>query len=182
MSSGRLYKKSKKIFGGLKNPPYICIKQNEMTASVHTTERIDQRLEALTNVDVKVESTTANYTKVGTISISDSFKQQVKNKLEAISALKTSSRKSYAFMLGQLQMSLTKFNSEADKQSSKGKQLVASVHNSRGESQGTMYYAIVRDGVITTTCLVKPYTSVGNGIADKLRVDAVIKNIKKFRG
>ena len=79
-------------------------------------------------------------------------------------------------------MSVTKFDSEADKLSAKGKQLVASIHNSRGESQGTAYYAIVRDGVITTTCLVKPYTSVGNGIADKLRVDAVIKNLKKFRG
>jgi len=153
-----------------------------MTVTNHTNERIEQRLEALTSVDVKVESTTANYTKVGTIAISDSFKEQVKTKLEAISALKTRSNKSYAFMLGQLQMSLTKFDSEADKQSAKGKQLVASVHNSRGESQGTMYYAIVRDGVITTTCLVKPYTSVGNGLADKLRVDAVIKNINKFRG
>lgn len=153
-----------------------------MTVTNHTNERIEQRLEALTSVDVKVESTTAKYTKVGTMSISDSFKQQVKDKLDAISGLKTSSRKSYAFMLGQLQMSLTKFDSEADKQSSKGKQLVASVHNSRGESQGTMYYAIVRDGVVTTTCLVKPYTSVGNGLSDKLRVDAVIKNIKKFRG
>lgn len=153
-----------------------------MTVTNHTNERIEQRLEALTSVDVKVESTTANYTKVGTIEISDSFKEQVKTKLEAISALKTRSNKSYAFMLGQLQMSLTKFDSESDKQSAKGKQLVASVHNSRGESQGTMYYAIVRDGVITTTCLVKPYTSVGNGLADKLRVDAVIKNINKFRG
>ena len=153
-----------------------------MTVTNHTNERIEQRLEALTSVDVKVESTTANYNKVGTIAISDSFKEQVKAKLEAISALKTRSNKSYAFMLGQLQMSLTKFDSEADKQSAKGKQLVASVHNSRGESQGTMYYAIVRDGVITTTCLVKPYTSVGNGLADKLRVDAVIKNINKFRG
>lgn len=153
-----------------------------MTVANHTNERIEQRLEALTSVDVKVESTTANYAKVGTIAISDSFKEQVKTKLEAISALKTRSNKSYAFMLGQLQMSLTKFDSEADKQSSRGKQLVASIHNSRGESQGTMYYAIVRDGVITTTCLVKPYTSVGNGLADKLRVDAVIKNVNKFRG
>lgn len=153
-----------------------------MTVTNHTNERIEQRLEALASVDVKVESTTANYTKVGTIVISDNFKEQVKTKLEAISALKTRSNKSYAFMLGQLQMSLTKFDSEADKQSAKGKQLVASVHNSRGESQGTMYYAIVRDGVVTTTCLVKPYTSVGNGLADKLRVDAVIKNINKFRG
>jgi len=153
-----------------------------MTTSVHTNERIEQRLEALASVDVKVESTTANYTKVGTIAISKSFKEQVKAKLEAISGLKTRSNKSYAFMLGQLQMSLTKFDSESDKQSAKGKQLVASVHNSRGESQGTMYYAIVRGGVITTTCLVKPYTSLGNGLADKLRVDAVIKNVNKFRG
>ena len=153
-----------------------------MTTSVHTSERIEERLEALTSVDVKVETSTAIYTKVGTIAISDSFKAQVNAKLEAISALKMRPNKSYAFMLGQLQMSVTKFDSEADKLSAKGKQLVASIHNSRGESQGTAYYAIVRDNVVTTTCLVKPYTSVGNGIADKLRVDAVIKNLKKFRG
>lgn len=169
----------------MKNPPYICTnKMKDMTVTNHTSERIEQRLEALSGLEVKVESSkeVGKYLKVGTLPLTDSFKQQVKDKLEAIRTLKTRSNKSYAFMLGQLQMSLTKFDSEADKASAKGKQLVASIHNSRGESQGTMYYAIVRDGVVTTTCLVKPYTSVGNGLADKLRVDAVIKNLKKFRG
>ena len=65
-----------------------------MTTSAHTSERIEERLEALTSVDVKVETTTANYTKVGTIAISDSFKAQVNDKLEAISALKMSPNKS----------------------------------------------------------------------------------------
>lgn len=155
-----------------------------MTTSVHTSERIEERLEALRGLEVKVESSreVGKYLKVGTIPLTDSFKSQVKEKLEAISALKMRSNKSYAFMLGQLQMSTTIFHGESSKLTAKGKQLVASIHNIRGESQGTAYYAIVRDNVVTTTCLVKPYTSVGNGIADKLRVDAVIKNLKKFRG
>lgn len=146
----------------------------------HFSERLDQRILTQTELPVSYETTTGVYTKVGTIKINDLIKTQIKEVITNIEKTNFPTNKDYAVKVTQFPLSTTKFDSEATKLQSYGKQLVVSLTNDEGESNGNEIYCIVRGGNITTFCFVKSYTGYGN-LETKLRVDAIIKNLKNLK-
>jgi hypothetical protein len=125
----------------------------------HFTERLDQRILTQSELPVSYETTTGNYTKVGTIKLNDLIKNQIKEIVTNIEQTNFPANKDYGIKVTQLVVSLTDDN---------------------GESNGNEIYCIVRGGNITTFCFVKSYTGYGN-LETKLRVDAIIKNLKNFK-
>lgn len=146
----------------------------------HFTERLDQRILTQSELPVSYETTTGVYTKVGTIKLNDLIKNQIKQIVADIEKTNFPTNKDYAIKVTQFPLATTKFDSEASKSESYGKQLVVSLTNDEGESNGNEIYCIVRGGNITTFCFVKSYTGYGN-LETKLRVDAIIKNLKNFK-
>lgn len=146
----------------------------------HFTERLDQRILTQSELSVSYETTTGNYTKVGTIKINDLIKNQIKQIVNDIENTNFPTNKDYAIKVTQFPLSTTKFDSETSKSESYGKQLVVTLTNDEGESNGNEIYCVVRGGVITTFCFVKSYTGYGN-LETKLRVDAIIKNLKNLK-
>ncbi len=146
----------------------------------HFSERLDQRILSQSELDVSYETTIGNYTKVGTIKISDLIKNQIKQIVTDIENTNFPTNKDYAIKVTQFPLSTTKFDSEVLKSELYGKQLVVSLTNDEGESNGNEIYCIVRGGNITTFCFVKSYTGYGN-LETKLRVDAIIKNLKNLK-
>ena len=149
----------------------------------HYKERLDQRINSVSSLDVSYETGNHNYTKVGTTKVSDQFKSNIQNIVEKINNTDFGTRKDYAVKVAQfpLNAATVKFNTPADRLAAQGKVLVANVHTAQGESNGNEMYCIIRGGKITTFCFVKSYTGNQNGLAGKLRVDAVIKNLKNFK-
>ena len=146
----------------------------------HFTERLDQRILTQSELPVSYETTTGNYKKVGTIKINDLIKNQIIQTVTDIENINFPTNKDYGIKVTQFPLSITKFDSEISKSESYGKQLVVSLTNDEGESNGNEIYCIVRGGNITTFCFVKSYTGYGN-LETKLRVDAIIKNLKNFK-
>ncbi len=146
----------------------------------HFSERLDQRILSQSELDVSYETTIGNYTKVGTIKINDLIKNQIKQIVTDIENTNFPTNKDYAIKVTQFPLSTTKFDSEVLKSELYGKQLVVSLTNDEGESNGNEIYCIVRGGNITTFCFVKSYTGYGN-LETKLRVDAIIKNLKNLK-
>ncbi len=146
----------------------------------HFSERLDQRILSQSELPVSYETTIGNYTKVGTIKINDLIKNQIKQIVTDIENTNFPTNKDYAIKVTQFPLSTTKFDSEVLKSESYGKQLVVSLTNDEGESNGNEIYCIVRGGNITTFCFVKSYTGYGN-LETKLRVDAIIKNLKNLK-
>ena len=146
----------------------------------HFTERLDQRILKQTELPVSYETSTGVYKEVGTIKISDLIKNQIKDIVNSIENTNFGVKKDYAIRVTQFPLSTTKFHSEETKKESYGKQLVVSLTNDEGESNGNEIYCIVRSGTITTFCFVKSYTGF-NSLETKLRVDGIIKNLKNFK-
>jgi hypothetical protein len=152
-----------------------------MTTTIHNQERIEQRLSFGASMEVKVETTRGNYTTVGTTIINNLQVGQIKQTLSKIDNTDFG-KKDYAIKITQfaLNNNTVKFNSEESKALAQGKQMVVSVVNSKGESNGNEVYAIVRNNTIVTTCFVKSYTGFNN-LEAKLRVDGLIKKLKNFK-
>jgi hypothetical protein len=152
-----------------------------MTTTIHNQERIEQRLSFGASMEVKVETTRGNYTTVGTTTINNLQVGQIKQTLSKIDNTDFG-KKDYAIKITQfaLNNNTVKFNSEESKALAQGKQMVVSVVNSKGESNGNEVYAIVRNNTVVTTCFVKSYTGFNN-LEDKLRVDGLIKKLKNFK-
>lgn len=149
----------------------------------HYQERLEQRITSATSLDVSYETGSHNYNKVGTTKVSDQFKSNIADTITRINNTDFGTRKDYAVKVAQfpLNAATVKFNTPADRIAAQGKMLVANVNTAQGESNGNEMYCIIRGGKITTFCFVKSYTSNQNGLAGKLRVDAVIKNLKNFK-
>ena len=152
-----------------------------MTTTVHNQERIEQRLSFGASMEVKVETTKGNYTTVGTTTINNLQVGQIKDTLNKIDSTDFGKR-DYAVKVTQfaLNNNTVKFNSEESKALAQGKQMVVSVVNSKGESNGNEVYAIIRNNTVVTTCFVKSYTGFNN-LEAKLRVDGLIKKLKNFK-
>lgn len=152
-----------------------------MTTTIHNQERIEQRLSFGASMEVKVETTKGNYTTVGTTIINNLQVGQIKQTLSKIDNTDFG-KKDYAIKITQfaLNNNTVKFNSEESKALAQGKQMVVSVVNYKGESNGNEVYAIVRNNTIVTTCFVKSYTGFNN-LEAKLRVDGLIKKLKNFK-
>ncbi len=151
----------------------------------HYQERLDQRINLITSLTVSYESreSVGRYNRVGTIKVSDTMKLQINNTVKQIESTSFNKNSDYAVKVTQLPLNnnTVQFDSEESKNSAKGKNLVASVVDGKGESNGNEIYAIIRGGVITTFCFVKSYTGNQNGLLGKLRVDGIIKKIKNYK-
>lgn len=148
----------------------------------HFKQRLEERILNNTEINISVEGSNYNYQKVGTMKVTDLFKKMVTDKVNQIENTNFRQNKSFGVLVSQMGITsnLVKFDNEEIKKSIIGKTLVASVVTNNGESNGNQLYCIVRDNKISTFCLVKSYTSF-NSLADKLRVDAIIKNVKKYK-
>ena len=148
----------------------------------HFKQRLEERILNNTELDISVEGSNYNYQKVGTMKVTDLFKKMVSDKVSQIEKTNFRQNKSFGVLVSQMGITpnLVKFDNEEIKKAITGKTLVASVVTNNGESNGNQLYCIVRDNKICTFCLVKSYTNF-NSLADKLRVDAIIKNIKKYK-
>ena len=147
----------------------------------HFTERLDQRILSQSELAVSYETDIVGvYKEVGTIKISDLIKNQIKEMVGKIQNTDFGTKKDYAIKVTQFPLSTSKFHNELVKRESIGKQLVVSLTNEEGESNGNEIYCIVRGNSITTFCFVKSYTGFNN-LEDKLRVDGIIKNLKNFK-
>lgn len=150
----------------------------------HFKDRLLQRITSQTSLTVSYENreSAKRYSEVGTIKIGDSFKAQISSTVERIENTDFNTRKDYAVKVGQfpLNSATVKFNTNNDRINAQGKNLVASIVTSDGESNGNEIYCIIRGGEITTFCFVKSYSGFSS-LADKLRVDAVIKNLSKYK-
>lgn len=147
----------------------------------HFAERLDQRILSQTELDVCFETSTGVYTKVGTTKVSDLIKNQISTLVNKIDSMDFGNG-DYAVKVHQfgLNNATVKFSSTHASREAQGKRLVASVRTSNGESNGNEIYCIVRGGKIATFCFVKSYTGFNN-LAQKLRVDGIIKNLKNFK-
>ena len=126
----------------------------------HAAERLAQRVLNVETLDVVKETSTANYTKIGTLNLDNLIKTTITNKVEQIRN-KDFGNRDYAVLVHNF-----------------GK--VVSLNDSEGESNGDSLYAIVRSNEIYTMCFVKSYTGF-NSLEDKLRVDGVVKKLKNFK-
>ena len=149
---------------------------------IHFKQRLEERILNNTELTISVEGSNYQYNKVGTMKVTDLFKKMVTDKVNQIDNTKFRTGKDFGVLVSQMGITpnLVKFDNEEIKRAVTGKTLVASVNTNNGESNGNQLYCIVRDNKITTFCLVKSYTCFNN-LADKLRVDAIIKNIKKYK-
>ena len=148
----------------------------------HFKQRLEERILNNTEINISVEGSNYQYNKVGTMKVSDLFKKMVTDKVNQIESTNFKSGKSFGVLVSQMGITsnLVKFDNEQIKRAITGKTLVASVVTNNGESNGNQLYCIVRDNKITTFCLVKSYTNF-NSLTAKLRVDAIIKNVKKYK-
>ena len=148
----------------------------------HFRQRLEERILNNTELIISVEGSNYQYNKVGSMKVTDLFKRMVTDKVKQIENTNFRQNKSFGVLVSQMGITpnLVKFDNEDLRKSVTGKTLVASVVTNNGESNGNQLYCIVRDNKITTFCLVKSYTCFNN-LADKLRVDAIIKNVKKYK-
>lgn len=121
----------------------------------HYTERLDQRILSQSELIVSYETTTGVYTKVGTIKLNDLIKNQITEMVTNIEKTNFPTNRDYAIKVTQFPLSITKFDSEISKSESYGKQLVVSLTNDEGESNGNEIYCIVRGGNITISKLYR---------------------------
>lgn len=147
----------------------------------HSTQRLHERILSQSSINIKFETSTGNYTKVGDMKVTDLFKKNVTDKIERINNTNFKG-KDVAVLVSQMGINnnLINFDSKDAEMASKGKKLVASVVTSKGESNGDQLYAIVRGNKITTICMVKSYSGFKN-LAQKLRVNFVVKNLNKLK-
>ena len=147
----------------------------------HAKQRLEQRILSQNTIDVRFETSTGNYTKVGVMKITDLFKSNVQSKTERINNTNFKG-KDVAVLISQMGINnnVVQFDSKESEMASKGQKLVASVVDSRGESNGDVLYAIIRNNKHITTCMVKSYSGF-KSLADKLRVQFVVKNLKNFK-
>lgn len=147
----------------------------------HYEDRLQQRILGNESLDISIETTTGNYTKVGTMKITDLFKKQVTDKVSKIETTNFKN-KDVAVLVSQMGINsnLVSFLNDDAKKLASTKTMVASVNTSNGESNGNQLYCIVRGNNITTFCLVKSYTGFNN-LAQKLRVNGIVKNLKNFK-
>ena len=149
---------------------------------IHFKQRLEERILNNTEINISVEGSNYQYKKVGTMKVTDLFKKLVTDKVNQIENTNFAQNKSFGVLVSQMGITpnLVKFDNEEIKKAITGKTLVASVVTNNGESNGNQLFCIVRDNKICTFCLVKSYTNF-NSLADKLRVNAIIKNIKKYK-
>lgn len=127
----------------------------------HAEDRLIQRILSKDSLNIVKETSTANYNKIGEFKLTDLIKEQIVSKVDEVHAKDFGNRKDYAVLIRNF-----------------GK--VVSLHDSQGESNGDSLYAIVRGNNIATICFVKSYSGF-SGLEQKLRVDAIIKNLNKFK-
>ncbi len=147
----------------------------------HYKQRLEERILNNTEFNISVEGQTGVYQKVGTMKVTDLFKNMVTSKITQIENTNFGN-KDFGVLVSQMGINsnLVNFDSDTLKEVSKGKNLVASIITNNGESNGNQLYCIVRNNTICTFCLVKSYSGF-NSLADKLRVSSIIKNLNKFK-
>jgi hypothetical protein len=127
----------------------------------HASQRLIERIVSQNTLDIVKEGSTASYTKVGEYNLTQLVKDQIVSKVESIKSMDFGNR-DYGVLVHNF-----------------GK--VVRTPDMKSESNGDSLYAIVRNNEIFTICFVKSYTGFQNGLEGKLRVDAIIKKLSKFK-
>jgi len=146
---------------------------NEVAVDEHAGLRLKQRLMSLRNYEVGFEVERGQYVSVGTYPIPDEVKNSIMIKIDILRAKNFPKNKDFGVKLDAVPINIQKINfyDGFNLQSIKGKNLVLIPGES--ESNGNIYFAIIRNNIMTTVMLMKNYITIDR---EKLRVDYVVTN------
>lgn len=152
----------------------------EAFASDHYIERIYDRFlnQSILKVGYEIEGSRGTYDAVGTYTLSDETKAQIRANAQLVENYLFPKNKSYGVKIADIIIDKNKvgYIDEAAKNASKNKTLV--FLDEKTESNGNVVYAIVREGQLKTIYFAKSYVVQD---AAKMRVDVIIKNLDVLR-
>ncbi len=157
---------------------YIRQTLQEAIVEDHFMDRIKERLLSGKPFQVGYESTPANYYSVGTYNIPQAVIVDVLEKIELLKQVKFPRNKDYGIKVAQIviQPNLIQFFEGESLQTIKGKNLV--LIPGGDESNGNIYYAVVRADALKTFMLMKNYVTID---AMKLRVDHILTDWNRIK-
>lgn len=145
----------------------------EIIVDEHAEQRLRERLLSKNGYEVGYEDTPMNYIKVGRYFIPDNIKQSILNKVDVLRNKSFPKNKDYGIKLEAIPIDINSINfyEGFSSISIKGKNLV--LIPGGDESNGNIYYAIIRGNIMKTFMLMKSYIKIDS---QKLRVDYIISN------
>ena len=155
----------------------IMVSEADITG--HAVQRFYDRF--LTEIPKEVGfeklGTVGEYEIVGIKSLSPEVITAVKNRFDVIGTYNFNPNKSYAIKIADLYLKpeTVKFNSEEDKNKSKGKTLL--YVDEATSSNGNHIYLIIRNNQAITIFFAKSYAKIGT---DKFKVDFIIQDFNKI--
>ena len=145
----------------------------EVIIDQHAEQRLAERLLSPNGFEIGYEHAPTKYTIVGKYFIPEEIVNSILNKIEVIKTKSFPKNKAYGVKLDVIPIDINKIHFYDDFNISfiKNKKIV--LIPGEDESNGTIYYAIIRENVMKTFMLMKNYIKID---AQKLRVDFVISN------
>lgn len=145
----------------------------EVILDEHAAQRLKERLLSPNGYEVGFEDTPMNYIKIGQYFIPDNIKQSILSKVDILKNKSFPKNKDFGVKLDIIPIDINsiKFYDDFNTANIKGKQLLLIPGGS--ESNGTVYYAIIRDNIMKTFMLMKNYIKIDS---QKLRVDYIVSN------
>jgi len=145
----------------------------EVIIDQHAEQRLAERLLSPEGYEVGFEYAHAQYTSVGKYFIPKNIVESILNKIDVLKTKPFPRNKDYGVKLDMVPINVNEisFYEGYNQNSIKGKNLV--LIPGGDESNGSIYYAIIRGNVMRTFMLMKNYIKID---AQKLRVDFVVSN------
>jgi hypothetical protein len=143
----------------------------ESVVSMHAEERLKERLLSNLSYEIGYEDGPRNYIAIGRYTIPEKTKVSILNKIEILKSKQFPKNKSFGVRLETISIdpNYIKFYPGYNEISLRGKNIV--LIPGGDESNGTIYYAIIRNNEITTIMLMKNYINLDN---NKLRTDIMV--------
>ena len=145
----------------------------EVIIDKHAEQRLKERLLSQNGYEVGFEETPMNYKKVGTYFIPQNIIDSILSKIDILKTKSFPKIKEYGIKLEEIPIDLNKisFYEGFNLNSIKGKNLI--LIPGGDESNGNIYYAVIRGNIMVTFMLMKNYIKIDTA---KLRVDYIITN------
>jgi len=150
----------------------------EVVVDEHAEQRLAERLTSHFEFEIGFEHAPAQYTSVGTFSFPEEIANSILDKIDILKTISFPKNKDFGVKLEAVPINPKRiaFYDGYSINSIKNKNLV--LIPSGDESNGTVYYAIVRGNVMKTFMLMKSYIRVD---AAKLRVDHILTDWNKIK-
>jgi hypothetical protein len=129
-------------------------------------------------VGYEIPGTRGEYEEIGTYVLPESVRFQIVENAKVIENANFPKAKSFGIQLASILIDKTKISYYSDDLKEAAKKLPLVFVDRKTESNGNLVYAIVRENTIKTIYFAKSYIPQ---TPEKLRVDAIIKNIDMVR-